>query len=72
MTFAPLLIILIILVIGTTVTLAFVFVAERLGQFRHLEKGAAVIFDPEEPAGEVERGADRESTVSKDSTTEKK
>jgi cbb3-type cytochrome oxidase maturation protein len=72
MTFAPLFFILITLVVGTIVTLAFLYVAQRSGQFRDPEKGATVIFDEEGPAEEGKQGQDRETTESKDSTTEQK
>lgn len=51
MTYAPLLVILAVLVCGAAVTLTILWRADRAGQFRNLKAGAYVIFDDDEPVG---------------------
>lgn len=52
MTYTPLVVILIVLIVGAATTLAVLFVASRRGYFRNLKSGAYVIFDDDEPVGE--------------------
>lgn len=51
MTYAPLLVVLGVLVLGAGVTLAVLFRADRAGLFRRLQAGAFVLFDEAEPPG---------------------
>jgi len=51
MTYTPLVVILIVLVIGAAATLTVLFTASRHGYFRNLKSGAYVIFDEDEPVG---------------------
>lgn len=52
MTYTPLVVILLVLVIGAAVTLTILFYAHRHGYFRNLKAEAYVIFDDEEPVGQ--------------------
>jgi len=52
MTYTPLAVILGVLVIGASVTLAILFYASQHGYFRNLKSGAYVIFDEDEPVGQ--------------------
>lgn len=52
MTYTPLAVILVVLVIGAAVTLTILFYASQHGYFRNLKSGAYVIFDDDEPVGE--------------------
>ena len=52
MTFAPLIVILLVLVLGAAATLTILFRANQAGLFRNLKSGAYVIFDEDEPVGE--------------------
>jgi len=54
MTYSPLLAILIVLVVGAAITLTVLFRSAQSGQFRNLKAGAYVIFDEDEPVGEVQ------------------
>ncbi len=51
MSYAPLLVIVGILVGGAAATLTVLFRADRAGLFRHLSAGATVLFDEAEPPG---------------------
>ena len=51
MTYAPLLVVLGVLVLGAGVTLSVLFRADRAGLFRRLSAGAFVLFDEAEPPG---------------------
>ena len=51
MSYIPLAVILLVLVIGAGVTLAVLFYANQKGHFRNLEAGAYLIFDDDEPVG---------------------
>ena len=51
MTYAPLLVVLGVLVLGAGVTLTVLFRADRAGLFRRLSAGAFVVFDEAEPPG---------------------
>jgi hypothetical protein len=52
MTYTPLVVILLVLVIGAGITLSILFYASRHGYFRNLKSGAYVIFDDDEPVGQ--------------------
>jgi len=52
MTYTPLAVILVVLVIGAAVTLTILFYASQHGYFRNLKSGAYVIFDDDEPVGQ--------------------
>jgi len=54
MSYSPLIVILAVLVIGAAITLAILFRSAQSGQFRNLESGAYVIFDDDEPVGDVQ------------------
>lgn len=54
MTYSPLLVILIVLVVGAAITLTVLFRSAQAGQFHNLKSGAYVIFDDDEPVGEVQ------------------
>lgn len=64
MTYTPLVVILLVLVIGAAVTLTILFYAQRHGYFRNLKSEAYTIFDEEEPVGQPQdqffRNADTE------------
>ena len=51
MTYAPLLVVVGVLVLGAGVTLTVLFRADRAGLFRRLSAGAYVLFDEAEPPG---------------------
>jgi hypothetical protein len=51
MTYAPLALILAVLVIGAAVTLTILFYASQKGYFRNLKAEAYLIFDEDEPLG---------------------
>jgi len=52
MTYTPLVVVFLVLVIGAAVTLTVLFSAQRHGYFRNLKSGAYVIFDDDEPVGQ--------------------
>lgn len=52
MTYTPLLVILLVLVLGAAVTLSVLFYANKKGHFNNLKSGAYVIFDEDEPVGQ--------------------
>lgn len=52
MTYAPLLAIIAVLVLGAAATLTVLFYANTEGHFDNLKAGAYVIFDDDEPVGE--------------------
>lgn len=54
MSYSPLIVILAVLVIGAAITLAILFRSAQSGQFRNLKSGAYVIFDDDEPVGDVQ------------------
>jgi len=54
MSYSPLIVILAVLVIGAAITLAVLFRSAQSGQFRNLKSGAYVIFDDDEPVGDVQ------------------
>ena len=54
MSYAPLVLILAVLVGGAAATLAVLRRADRAGLFRHLRSGAFVIFDEDEPVGRAQ------------------
>jgi hypothetical protein len=51
MSYTPLAVILLVLVIGAGATLAVLFYANQQGYFRNLRAGAYLIFDEDEPVG---------------------
>jgi len=51
MSYTPLAVILLVLVIGAGATLAVLFYASQQGHFRNLNAGAYLIFDDDEPVG---------------------
>lgn len=51
MSYTPLAVILLLLVIGAGATLTVLFYANQQGHFRNLKSGAYLIFDDEEPVG---------------------
>lgn len=61
MTYTPLAVILLVLVIGAAVTLTILFYASQHGHFRNLKSGAYVIFDDDEPVGQPQDQLFRES-----------
>jgi len=52
MSYTPLVAILIVLVVGATITLGVLFWSAQNGEFHNLKAGAYVIFDDDEPVGE--------------------
>lgn len=52
MTYAPLLVIIAVLILGAAATLTALFYANKEGHFDNLKAGAYVIFDDDEPVGE--------------------
>lgn len=52
MTYTPLLVILLVLVLGAAATLSVLFYANKKGHFHNLKSGAYVIFDEDEPVGQ--------------------
>lgn len=67
MTYTPLVVILLVLVIGAATTLTVLFVASRRGYFRNLKSGAYVIFDDDEPVGVPQDADETEPEGSADS-----
>jgi nitrogen fixation-related uncharacterized protein len=54
MSYSPLIVILAVLVVGAAITLTILFRSAQSGQFRNLKSGAYVIFDDDEPVGDVQ------------------
>lgn len=66
MSYTPLVVILLLLVIGAAATLSLLFYAYEQGYFDNLKSGAYVIFDEDEPVGQPQDQFFREPEASSD------